>query len=1398
MKVLGALLLISNLPCKVSFKRKCFKMSFQANSSSGMGESSDNAINHFHLPILINDPNGNEIPCSTGISHETIHVTTSLANGNRVSPDMQILSFNIGDVKKTFADQAACRLQGTDRSELEMAGNCDHEASDMVITNSLSSSDYQCVTANLSWHSKSSATSRHPGQCVLNHKQNYTVKSQLLCIKPSIECHATDIEQKLKTCVTNEAHLKTLENNVSSDSLKSGITDEPNDTVIQITTNMERSLEYSILPECKFVMKGNSVGSIEHESSVPGLESSVFSNSSNHPIVMSDQSLEALESPGEGEIMDDAQISYQLPVETSFNSQECAVRVSNQQPVLDKAEKIVFQRELSNHSTRLSQFPTFDTNQNLREQVGHCGICSVSISHNCKDQLEETIDAQLPVKSEQCYQDTSNTRMGEAEAYKMPVSSAMNTTFIVLTEVNNDSKPESKIISWSAETQELVPQAGTPIERNANDETFLISSPTVHECGNSYTQTSTPLPESRKNTFFNAKFPNLTDLPDRESCSTSLVESPIHFVLQPDGRDPVQKPGFNIKSNANMKAKLSKVEIKSYPKPNFNNVKPKVVSRTLKMSLLPKSNVSLSAERSSKYFPRSVTSISSLESPHSPSPLPKHTKKEPLSKLALKPKSEILKFQKVVVRKTPPTNEQSTSGMTEKKISKSSRNNSPQTRASSTSVFANGAESQVSGSLHFKSSHSSVGSITCQLHKTFHYDGTEKTNPSRQMVPVVEKPRARCSSLAGVIDGHLVSFNCPISAATLENVHTTEAPLTNKSSAPSISEVQVGQRPSLGNTKSLSAQSAKLKVLSSVPKTRLGSVNKDGRSGIMHCSTNKQPLISDQQKGISIKAKPRLAFIKATSNLEDNTVKSAPNSKLPVSASRLQRVNSLSSVSSGVSVQSVRSICSNKSAVTSTNRGGDCSRKAVLSASSSSNQTPCTKSLQKDKFSVKTPCREKGLIRNVTSTPSQNLPGSASRSARQVSTSHKLKADRTWVKSNSSAHKSSSRTARTPPDPLPVVKKAPGLPHYRAKCEKQVQWIALLKELLEKSNQRFEAVAIVVQYIQAQREVVGQRHKELSQELLTLRSELETRSVTCVQLEKDREELQNKYEGVIEKLSEEHQTELKGLEERLEELFIAEKEHLRQSFKNDVEKLQAQLKNEVQGLTSQNEAHKQELIAAHSNNLESLQKECQNSLTDLARSHELEMKTLEESFKERRSLLQDQIAELNEENDSLKKVIKTKEQVTKIQGQKDQKIDPLSLYLEQELESLKAVLEIKNEKIHNQEKKLMQMEKLMEKHTVLDEKLKIVLQENEDLKARMDKHIAVSRQLSTEQVVLQESLQKESKVNKRLSMENEELMWKLQNGDILGPKKLSPTSSLSFQPSKNSVSSSSSPAPSPR
>ncbi|KAG8134685.1 hypothetical protein E2320_007781 [Naja naja] len=362
----------------------------------------------------------------------------------------------------------------------------------------------------------------------------------------------------------------------------------------------------------------------------------------------------------------------------------------------------------------------------------------------------------------------------------------------------------------------------------------------------------------------------------------------------------------------------------------------------------------------------------------------------------------------------------------------------------------------------------------------------------------------------------------------------------------------------------------------------------------------------------------------------------------------------------------------------------------------------------------------------------------------------------------------------------------------KRKCENQSGIIQQLKKCLANSNRKLEALALVIQHFQSEREEVLSQRKELSLELLNLRGDLVTTTAACEKLEKDRTELQAAYEGFVQKLNQQHQSDVLELEERLKQFYTAECEKLQSICIEEAEKYKAQLQVQVDNLNITHENFKLELETSHAEKIEELKKEYESSCSELKATHELERKSLEESF--------------HEKQEELEK-------------------NPQIMYLEQELESLKAVLEIKNEKLHQQDNKLLKMEKLrssnidaleqyslvlvkkymqfdflskVDSNTALVEKMRKVQQENEELKARMDKHMELSRQLSTEQAVLQESLEKESKVNKRLSMENEELLWKLHNGDLCSPRKLSPgTPPMAFQSPRNS-SSFSSPTVSPR
>ncbi|XP_053885275.1 microtubule-associated tumor suppressor 1 isoform X2 [Malaclemys terrapin pileata] len=371
--------------------------------------------------------------------------------------------------------------------------------------------------------------------------------------------------------------------------------------------------------------------------------------------------------------------------------------------------------------------------------------------------------------------------------------------------------------------------------------------------------------------------------------------------------------------------------------------------------------------------------------------------------------------------------------------------------------------------------------------------------------------------------------------------------------------------------------------------------------------------------------------------------------------------------------------------------------------------------------------------------------------------------------------KSSCIHTQTSPAVHSTETKTRELAQYKAKCENQSDVILHLKKFLASSNQKFEALTVVIQHLQSEREEALKQHKELSQEFLNLRGELVTTSAACEKLERDRNELQAAYEGFVQKLNQQHQNDLTELEERLKQFYTGECEKLQSICIEEAEKYKAQLQEQVDNLNITHENFKLELETSHAEKIDELKKEYESSLSELKNAHELERNSFENSFKEKQESLEKKIDELKRENDSLNEKLEEQKQIAK---EKANLKNPQIMYLEQELESLKAVVEIKNEKLRQQDIKLMKTEKLVEKNTVLMDKMKKFQQENEELKARMDKHMQLSRQLSTEQAVLQESLEKESKVNKRLSMENEELLWKLQNGDLCSPKKVSPSSPL--------------------
>ncbi|XP_059371530.1 microtubule-associated tumor suppressor 1 homolog A isoform X1 [Carassius carassius] len=535
----------------------------------------------------------------------------------------------------------------------------------------------------------------------------------------------------------------------------------------------------------------------------------------------------------------------------------------------------------------------------------------------------------------------------------------------------------------------------------------------------------------------------------------------------------------------------------------------------------------------------------------------------------------------------------------------------------------------------------------------------------------------------------------------------------------------------------------------------------------------------------------------------------AANLRPPLSASKLKRSTAGKDGSSTSDMPSPRSKLSTSDGASAVS--GSQSRSALFAAPASASKLPVKSKLQTKSSSTsqtngypkqdhaeppvgtlsKPPPNRTTLLRTkLQYPPTRSVSSGSERSSgsplKTPTTTRPMRPAPTVDKNKS---RTSSRNQQPPtnaqPDLVPPESKSRNVEYYKTVCEKKNQTIQQLENLLRSNNRRFEAVAVVIKHLCAGHEETMKQRRELSQELVTLREELVSSAHSCERLEQEKEELRAAFDGVLQKVQEQHRSDLTDLEERLKTFYSTEWEKVHQTYQEEADNCKAQMEQQLKELREKHEALKKELEVSHMEEVDGLKLQFEETFKELRQSHEKEMQTFNATLKESEDTLSNRIQELMMENNNLKEKLDAEVKRRKALAEKTE--DSHTLYLEQELESLKVVLDLKNKQIHEQNKKLMQIDKLMERNVKLDECLKKLQQENEDLKARMDRHAALSRQLSTEQAVLQETLQKESKVNKRLSMENEELLWKLHNGDLSSPRKVSPSPSLNLQSPRNSA-----------
>lgn len=200
--------------------------------------------------------------------------------------------------------------------------------------------------------------------------------------------------------------------------------------------------------------------------------------------------------------------------------------------------------------------------------------------------------------------------------------------------------------------------------------------------------------------------------------------------------------------------------------------------------------------------------------------------------------------------------------------------------------------------------------------------------------------------------------------------------------------------------------------------------------------------------------------------------------------------------------------------------------------------------------------------------------------------------------------------------------------------------------------------------------------------------------------------------------------------------------------------------------------YEQELSRAEKQNAEKMENVIADGkahLEQLQHEHAAVLADLQRDTSEREAELKHRLASVEEEYSGLKD--QSRKLMESMQKDKDTKLQVTAgrcKELQDEVESLRTVLDLRHKELQELRKQNALLTREAEELPIALQRVAALEAKVEDLQVQLQVKTNAERQLSQDKLLLMESFHKESKQNKRLSLHNEELQWKLkQNVEVV-------------------------------
>lgn len=338
------------------------------------------------------------------------------------------------------------------------------------------------------------------------------------------------------------------------------------------------------------------------------------------------------------------------------------------------------------------------------------------------------------------------------------------------------------------------------------------------------------------------------------------------------------------------------------------------------------------------------------------------------------------------------------------------------------------------------------------------------------------------------------------------------------------------------------------------------------------------------------------------------------------------------------------------------------------------------------------------------------------------------------------------------------------LDQQKLACEAQAKDIQQSQARLQESSVGFEAMVVLFKYITENLD--GLRCPELKRRLAELTEQLNT----AQQQLDGAARLQNALEMNMRKMKEQHQKDISILksshEETINELKLklqkeadqeikaAETEH-----KQQLEHMQQQAQNLLSDMKLQHDSEIACVTQEYEVKLDGLKTEFTHQLEALKKSYEARINNVTKHYEEIKEQLTEKNVQLHSEYQILMK--RDGSEINTPDGSRT--YGPLlsHKFLEQEVESLRAVMELRNQEINQLRMHNDHMEKQLEEIPKAQVTITALQQKIENLEAIINLKADYERDLAEKHNVLLRKYDQETKAKKRLSMNNEELVYKL-------------------------------------